>query len=347
MNDLLRGLAKALSPKRVEHGVFLLGLLLLCLVGILATGPSKRAAIALHSVVIIPAIVGAVYGGRWGCQQLFLRKQYLAFAGYTLGCTAVIAGASAGGYAGLVGAWHWALLSVTFPLTALVFFSGFFLTLTRFAFRLQLREAQSLVQQKETELARLRAQLHPHFLFNTLNNLYGLALHRPQQLPTLLLKLSDLLRYTVYETQAPLVSLAEELAYLRNYMDLAQLRLQDRLDLQVEVPIARPADLFIAPQILLVFVENAFKHAPEAVVPTISIHFQLRAQGNKLRFSLRNSCHEAASSFPNTSGPSGLGLPNVIQQLELIYPGAYQLDCRHNDGYYQVDLQLPLQRCNN
>jgi hypothetical protein len=345
MKDFLRSLIRASSPKRVEHGVFLLVLLLLCLVGVLATGPSKRAAIALQSLVIVPAIVSAVYAGRWGCQRFFMTKQYAVFAGVALSCTLVIAGASAGGYAGLARAWHWELLSLTLPLTALVFFSGFFLALTRVAFRLQLREAQLLAQHRETELAQLRAQLHPHFLFNTLNNLYGLALHRPQQLPPLLLKLSDLLRYTVYQTQAPLVSLAEELAYLRNYMDLAQLRLQDRLRLQVEVYLARPAELLIAPQLLIVFVENAFKHAQKTVNPIISIHFRLWVEHDTLRFFLRNSCPEAASSAPRTSGPSGLGLPNVIQQLELVYPGSYQLDCRQHGGYYQVDLHLPHQRC--
>jgi hypothetical protein len=345
MKDFLRGLTKSSAPKRVEHGFFLLVLLLLYLVVVLAAGPSKRVAIALQSLVIVPAIASAVYAGRWGCQRLFLAKRYGAFVGYALSCTIVIAGASAGGYAGLARAWHWELLFITLPLTALFFFSGFFLALTRVAFRLQLREAQLLAQQRETELAQLRAQLQPHFLFNTLNNLYGLALHRPQQLPPLLLKLSDLLRYTVYETQAPLVSLAEELAYLRNYMDLAQLRLQDRLHLQVEVPIARPAELLIAPQLLIVFVENAFKHAPETVDPVISIHFRLWVEEDALRFTLRNSCPAAPSSTPRLNRPSGLGLPNVIQQLELVYPELYQLDCRQHGGYYQVDLHLPHQRC--
>ncbi len=193
------------------------------------------------------------------------------------------------------------------------------------------------------ELQLLRAQLHPHFLFNTLNNLYAETLGHADTAAQMILKLSDILGYMLYDSQQPRVPLAAELRCLENYLALERLRYGDRLDLTLAVqgPVEGPQ---IAPLLLLPLVENAFKHgASESLDPTtwLRIDLEVRAD-NTLQFSVRNPCPEAGAPTRRTTAEGGIGLLNLRQQLALLYGPTARLVTTRADGIFTATLQLAL-----
>jgi LytS/YehU family sensor histidine kinase len=202
-----------------------------------------------------------------------------------------------------------------------------------------LDEAQLNVATRESELRLLQSQLSPHFLFNTLNNLYGISMTRHEQVPGLLLKLSELLRYGVYDAKSAFVPLKEEIAYIQNYIDFEKIRLGERLQLKVSLETDGVDHWHIAPMLLIVFVENAFKHARNSTDDHIYIDMSLKTWANSILFSLRNSFQVNSGSEIRTKH-SGLGLENAQRRLELLYPDAYDLDVQTADGFYHVMLQL-------
>ena len=195
--------------------------------------------------------------------------------------------------------------------------------------------------QKEMELKHLKAQLNPHFLFNTLNNLYGLSVVQSKRLPELMLKLSELLRYSLYETNQNYVSLEKELCYISNYLELEKIRLDDktRIDYLTKGDFSK---LHIAPLMLMSFIENSFKHysIERGQQAFVNIHFNF--EESALRLVVCNSLDPALhTGVKNTQG-KGIGLANVKQRLDLLYPRKHTLLITHEPHCYQVDLKIDL-----
>ncbi|MFD2521423.1 sensor histidine kinase [Emticicia soli] len=243
-----------------------------------------------------------------------------------------------------VSKWDRYFLSMLFfgvPFFILSFASGILIKLVRINVHRQLYEAKAEAQHSQSELHLLQSQLSPHFLFNTLNNLYGLSITEHEKIPPLLLKLSELLRYSVYEAKELFVPLNEELSYIKNYIEFEKIRIGDRLMLKTGFEELVQRDIKIAPMLLIVFVENAFKHSKNTAEHSIQIEIHFKAWGSYLLFSVKNS--QAQSKEKSTLDKnSGFGLANVRKRLELLYPNEHILEIENNEDFYQVSLQLKM-----
>ncbi|WP_162846966.1 sensor histidine kinase [Mucilaginibacter gracilis] len=215
---------------------------------------------------------------------------------------------------------------------------GVFLTMTRDALRQQINEAVTARRQNESELTLLKSQLSPHFLFNTLNNLYGLSITKQPDMPALLLRLSDLLRYSLYQTTDNFVSLNDELTYINNYIELEKIRVGNRLNLSRNINSLLDRQINIAPMLLIVFVENAFKHATNTFNHEISIAIDLRIENDTIHFNISNSV--GTEKKPNSTINSGLGIATTKKRLELLYPNQYSLVQELKENRYETQLTI-------
>jgi sensor histidine kinase YesM len=231
------------------------------------------------------------------------------------------------------------LLYLNFTLMSLGFVTAMGVTIIRHQIERRISNAETKANASDAELKLLQSQLSPHFLFNTLNNLYALSIHDASKLPPLLLKLSDLLRYTVYDTKATLVSLDDELSYIKNYIDFEKIRLGERLELSVNWPETLTEAPPIAPMLLIVFVENAFKHSKNTQDPRIRIAIDLQIWGKTLLFSIQNSFDPNLPKH-TPEQHSGLGLENVKKRLELAYPNRHDLSIEQKNNTFMVKLRL-------
>lgn len=229
------------------------------------------------------------------------------------------------------------LLLYVLPFMILSLSAGVLVKIIRALAATKLNQARKSAAQSESELKLLQSQLSPHFLFNTLNNLYGLSLTQHEKIPPLLLRLSDLLRYSVYGSKEALVPLKDELDYIRHYIEFEKIRLGDRLQLETVIEQERQEGYTIAPMLLIVFVENAFKHSKNTEEDKVYININLKTWNNRILFSVYNSYRKRQLSFDKNSG---FGLVNIKKRLELLYPSAYQLDIEEDGSIYAVTLQL-------
>jgi two-component system LytT family sensor kinase len=198
-------------------------------------------------------------------------------------------------------------------------------------------ERERKAGQLESELKFLRSQISPHFLFNMMTNMVALARQKSGLLEPSLIQLSDLLRYMLYDSDKDKFLLSQEIIYLKNYVELQQLRFGEELDLFVEIKKVEP-DCFIEPMLLVPFVENAFKHGI-GMVPNPFIKIALAMQHGKLQFSVSNNYNR--SDFSKDNG-SGIGLINVKNRLNLLYPGKYDLSIRDDGCVYTVNLNIEI-----
>ncbi len=193
----------------------------------------------------------------------------------------------------------------------------------------------------EAELNFLKAQINPHFLFNTLNSLYALTLKKSDAAPEIVLKLSEMMRYMLYETNEVLVPLQNEWQYLKNYIDLEQLRLGHRSEvhflLNGDIQYQR-----IAPFLLATFVENAFKHGVGQRLADSRIDIELTINATQLHFSCTNNKPEIAPQIVPKGIANGIGLVNVRRRLDLLYPNKYELIINSEAKMYSVFLDLQL-----
>ena len=200
---------------------------------------------------------------------------------------------------------------------------------------------QNLEQAKvSSELLFLKAQINPHFFFNTLNNIYALTLIDVVKAREALHRLSRMMRYVLYENPTGTGQLSQEIAFVQDYIELMQLRLTDK----VTVVFTQPTPLRegpIATMLLLPFVENAFKHGVSALLPS-RIEIAIAQQGNQFRMQVRNTVFPEKS--PSLEVSSGIGLTNTRRRLDLLYPDRYQLDTTQDTTCqeYVVDLRLML-----
>lgn len=204
----------------------------------------------------------------------------------------------------------------------------------------KLKAAETLAAQSKSELHLLQSQLSPHFLFNTLNNLYGLSITQHERIPPLLLKLSDLLRYSVYEANALFVPLKDELVYIDNYIEFEKIRLGERLVLTTNLEQINDPNIKIAPMLLIVFIENAFKHSKNTADAHIYIHMELKIWQNLILFSIKNSHKKQKEEERIMDKNSGFGLASVNKRLELLYPNEHELTVENQDTDYHVVLRL-------
>ena len=237
-----------------------------------------------------------------------------------------------------------ALFTVTASMAAIV-------SLVRNRIRTRIQAAQNALVQTKSELQVLQSQLSPHFLFNTLNNLYGLSISEYTKVPNLLLKLSDLLRYSVYEGKEMFVPLKDELEYLKNYIEFEKIRLGERLNLKLNLEEVLDASVKIAPMLLIVFVENAFKHSRDTVQEKVFIEIDLRlvpSEANRERtgekrrilFSVRNSHFKSGSKSEMNKKHSGFGLESVRKRLNFLYHNAHEMNIQESEREYNVNLLL-------
>lgn len=202
-------------------------------------------------------------------------------------------------------------------------------------------EIESLGKDKaEAELGFLKAQLHPHFLFNTLNNLYTLTLYKSDEAPEIVRKLAEMLDYSLYQGNAKEILLSKEIELIQNYIDLELLRYGDRLDLSFNHEIDDPKAT-IAPLVLLSMVENAFKHGASGDHGRPKIQIDLTVKNDQLAFKVFNTKPKVAQ-LDETNFKKGIGSNNVKRQLELIYPDEHQLKTNEQSETYEVTLDINL-----
>lgn len=202
----------------------------------------------------------------------------------------------------------------------------------------QNKRIQELQQQKtEVELSALKAQINPHFLFNSLNNIYSLALYEDKKTPDALLQLSQCMRYVLYDGSWETIALAAEIDFLKNYSSLFLLRNQPELDFQAGYPEQIP-EVKIAPLLLLNLLENAFKHLKTNKKGECFIDLDLSINEQTLYFDLKNS-RKGTDSSPTEHG---LGLKNLQKRLTLLYPDRHELLILPHLNYFQVSLKLNL-----
>ncbi|GAA4097537.1 hypothetical protein GCM10022392_21380 [Mucilaginibacter panaciglaebae] len=190
-------------------------------------------------------------------------------------------------------------------------------------------------QRLTAELAFLKSQINPHFLFNSLNSIYSLAYQRSENTPDAILKLSEIMRYMLYECNDNKVDLTKELQYLQNYIDLQKIRFGNKAFIDFKID-GEVTDQKIVPLLLIAFIENAFKHgiANDSMLP-ITMFVNVNQQ--HLQFYIRNKKHTH-----NRDSIGGIGLANVKRRLDLLYPGKYNLDIRDENDTYTCELSLVL-----
>lgn len=194
-------------------------------------------------------------------------------------------------------------------------------------------------QKTVVELKALKAQINPHFFFNTLNSIYSMALDKDDRLPGTVLQLSDLMRYFLYVSRDNFILLEKDLTVVKEYIALQKLRSNPQLDIETKIS-GEISDQQIAPLLLITFLENAFKHGAKGSSGNTFIKLDIKVEKNKLNFTLENN--KGIIDEVNTGDHNGLGLENVKRQLELLYPGKHLLNIKDEQDRFVVALQLSL-----
>jgi two-component system LytT family sensor kinase len=203
------------------------------------------------------------------------------------------------------------------------------------------QDKQILAHEKlDAELKFLKTQIHPHFLFNTLNNLYALTLKKSDYAPEMVLKLSELINYMLYECNAPKVLLDNELNFIKNYIEIERMRHGDDLDIKAMIN-GESANVYIAPMILLPFVENSFKHGINEELEKSWIDFDLTVTDTAMVLKLSNSKSQTQQL---RQGTQGIGLKNVKRRLDLLYRYDYQLSINDQPHFYSIVLEITLKK---
>ncbi len=187
----------------------------------------------------------------------------------------------------------------------------------------------------KAELALLKSQINPHFFFNTLNNLYGLVVEKSEKAPEVVLKLSDMMRYTIYEGKEDVVTVKDEINYLENYIELHKIRYQKKVDIQFKHEVDKAVQ--VAPLLFIILLENAFKHGVEPLTENAYIHLDLKTEGNQVFFTIENN-HNSKILRQD----KGIGLDNLKKRLAHSYPDRHQLKIEKTDMIYKVHLNLLL-----
>jgi sensor histidine kinase YesM len=205
--------------------------------------------------------------------------------------------------------------------------------------RLQRQLLETDKQRVQAELKALKAQVNPHFFFNTLNSIYSMSLDKDERLPGTILQLSGLMRYFLYESREDLVPLSKEIQVLKDYIALQKIRSDEKLEITTEME-EHPGEQRIAPLLLITFVENAFKHGAKGSTGNAFIKIKLTTDQNTINFRVENNKGIIDKAGKDDHG--GLGLDIVRRRLELIYPQRHKLLIENSDQTFLARLQLQL-----
>ncbi len=202
------------------------------------------------------------------------------------------------------------------------------------------KKNQQLIEDKlEAELKFLKSQIHPHFLFNTLNNLYALTLKQSKEAPEVVLKLSELLDYMLYECNANRVPLSREISLVKDYIELEKIRYGDRLNVTLNVT-NENGDESVAPLLILPFVENAFKHGASDELEGSWISIDIALKHRELILKVENSKSSYIETEDKFAYKEGIGLKNVKRRLEILYPETHELNIHESTDSFLVVLKL-------
>lgn len=210
------------------------------------------------------------------------------------------------------------------------------LKLFKYWFKKQQAWLQAEKEKVTAELQLLKAQVHPHFLFNTLNNIYSFSLENSPKTPELVLKLSSLLSYMLYDCRAERVLLEKEIEVMKNYTDLEKERYGNKIDISWNIE-GDIKDKYVSPLLLLPFLENAFKHGTSEQLEKPWLSFDLAAIGETIKCKIVNSKNELV-----TVTEKGIGIENVKKRLALLYPGKYELKISDEKNFFVVSLFMDL-----
>ena len=202
----------------------------------------------------------------------------------------------------------------------------------------ELQREAILKEQQTAKLQFLRAQINPHFLFNTLNNIYSLAVTKSDRTGEMVLRLSDLLRYVIYEGQQSLVDLVKEIDQLKKFVELFQMKQEFERDVQFTVQ-GDPTGYQIEPMILIPLVENCFKHCDFEENDQAFIEMNLVLEKDQVSFTTRNTYNPDDQQRDKTGG---VGLENIRHRLEMKYPERHQVMIKAGDGIFEIAVQMPL-----
>ncbi|MBK6546568.1 MAG: histidine kinase [Saprospiraceae bacterium] len=209
--------------------------------------------------------------------------------------------------------------------------------------KMQAEKNELVTRNIETELQSLKNQINPHFLFNTLNNLYALTLKKSDLAPEVVLKLSDMMRYMLYECNEKEVSMEKEFRYIQNYIELEKLRHATNSGIKLNIDEALYSK-YIAPLLLIPFIENSYKHGFHNRLDKAYIHINASLENEYLVFSVVNSKATVLPSQLNQKKQGGVGLSNVRKRLDLIYPSNHTLIIDDMPDSYSVLLKLKLNK---
>jgi two-component system, LytTR family, sensor kinase len=189
----------------------------------------------------------------------------------------------------------------------------------------------------QTELNFLKSQINPHFLFNTLNSLYALTLRKSDDAPDVVIKLSEMMRYMLYECNETQVFLSKELNYIANYLDLERLR-HKKTDIRFDI-VGEPEDIKIAPLIFIAFIENAFKHGASNHLSGGFVHIHIHIEPEEVTMYVENAKPETQPTLEHRRS-GGIGLVNVKRRLDILYPSKYNLEIQDKPHTYGVNLWM-------
>ena len=203
----------------------------------------------------------------------------------------------------------------------------------------QKQKAENLKKlQLRTELNFLKSQIQPHFFFNTLNNLYALTLEKSDIAPSVVLKLSDIMQYVLYDVKEPLIALTTEIKYIQNYLDLEEMRHGNSIKIKVAIQ-GDISDIMLPPLLFLPFIENCFKHGMKGNDQLkVKIGFKI-VENKKLIFTTENNFRQST-----TTTKHGIGNPNVKRRLELLYQESFQLKSKITKDIYKVKMSIPINK---
>ena len=238
---------------------------------------------------------------------------------------------------------HWYILALTAKMTLfeLPIVAGLAITIKLLKrWWLKQKEAEQLATGKaRAELQLLKAQIHPHFLFNTLNNIYFFTLSASKQAPEMIKKLSDMLRYILNECDRPAVPLEKELKLIQDYMALEKIRYGEQMDMTIELK-GNYHNKMVTPLLLIPFIENSFKHGASKMLAHPYVKLSISIEDNHLLFLLTNNKPDMATPAPRNGS---IGLKNVRKRLQLLYPGTHELNIVNEPESFIVFLKIQLQ----
>lgn len=234
----------------------------------------------------------------------------------------------------------------TFKNNSIYFLGSFFIAFSASIFKIindwiqhQKERAELQRQTLKSELKFLKTQINPHFFFNTLNSLYALTLKKSDEAPEVVLKLSEMMRYMLYESNERTIELSKEISYIQNYLELEKIRHGKNVEIKFEID-GEAQGHKIAPLLFITFLENSFKHGLSHELKAGFVHIHLDIQEKGLKFAVRNSKPTTLLNMPVQKRTGGIGLQNVRRRLNILYPSKHKLQIDDSKGEFAVEFEV-------